>query len=138
MPPGRDNIPLNHPRRIARIYHLSERDLAHESVEVRQLCRDFRDRLWSSETRAKIERGEMVEELRAALERRNRDASVLRKLHEDRLAPSINIELIQAEDAADALLSPNIAYQPPEGEARRLAVDAGSVAFQTTPENPTR
>ncbi len=38
------------------------------------------------------------------LERRNRDASVLRKLHEDNLAPAINMELIQAEDAADALL----------------------------------
>lgn len=44
MPPGRDNIPLNHPRRIAQIAHLSERELASESVEVRQLCRDFREK----------------------------------------------------------------------------------------------
>jgi hypothetical protein len=43
--------------------------------------------------------------LRAALERRNKDASVLRKLHEEHLAPAINMELIQAEDAADALLA---------------------------------
>ena len=43
-------------------------------------------------------------ELRAALERRNKDASVLRKLHEEHLAPAINMELIQAEDAADVLL----------------------------------
>jgi len=44
MPRGRDNIPLNHPRRIAKIAHLFERELAHESVEVRQLCRDFREK----------------------------------------------------------------------------------------------
>ena len=33
-------------------------------------------------------------------------------------------------------LRANIAYQPPKGEARRLAGDAGSVALQTAPENP--
>ena len=44
MPPGRDNIPLNHPRRIARIAHLSDRDLAHESEAVRKLCAEFRER----------------------------------------------------------------------------------------------
>lgn len=43
--------------------------------------------------------------LRAALERRNKDASILRKLHEEHLAPAINMELIQAEDAADVLLA---------------------------------
>lgn len=42
MPPGRDNIPLNHPRRIARIAHLSERELAHESELVRRLCAEYR------------------------------------------------------------------------------------------------
>lgn len=46
-----------------------------------------------------------VKRLARALERRNRDASVLRKLHEERLAPAINMELIQAEDAVDVLLA---------------------------------
>lgn len=63
MPPGRDCIPANHPRRIAQIYHLSERELANESVEVRQLCRDFRDGLSASEKQAKVERGDMLGEM---------------------------------------------------------------------------
>ncbi len=40
-----------------------------------------------------------------ALETRNRDASVLRKLHAADLAPPINIDLIRAEDSADTLLA---------------------------------
>lgn len=63
MPPGRDDIPLNHPRRIAKIAHLPERELQHESVEVRQLCRDYREgieaKLRASEKQAKVERGDM-------------------------------------------------------------------------------
>lgn len=65
MPPGRDCIPPNHPRRIAGIYHLSERELAHESVEVRQLCRNYRDAIWRSEKEAKVQRGEMLCEMEA-------------------------------------------------------------------------
>lgn len=43
--------------------------------------------------------------LKKCLEGRNRDASVLRKLHEEQLAPAINFEMIQAEDAADVLIA---------------------------------
>lgn len=52
---SRDNIPLNHPRRIAKIAYLSERELAHESEEVRRLCaehraaEDERYRAWKSD-----------------------------------------------------------------------------------------
>lgn len=42
LPPGRDNIPLNHPRRIAAIACLSDRELAHESEEVRRLVDEHR------------------------------------------------------------------------------------------------
>jgi hypothetical protein len=77
MHPGRDNTPADHQRRIAQIYHLSERELAHESVEVRQLCRDYRDKLWASEKQAKLERGEMLTEAQALVsERESRLANI--------------------------------------------------------------
>lgn len=42
MPPGRDNIPLTHPRRIAQIAHLSDRELVNEPDEVRRLVAEYR------------------------------------------------------------------------------------------------
>jgi hypothetical protein len=44
MPPGRDNVPLNHPRRIAKIAHLPAEQLAHESDEIRRLCAEYREK----------------------------------------------------------------------------------------------
>lgn len=42
MPPGRDNIPLDHPRRIARIAFSPAHTLANETPEVQRLCADYR------------------------------------------------------------------------------------------------
>lgn len=42
MPPGRDNIPLDHPRRIARIAYLPARQLALEPKKVRDACEEYR------------------------------------------------------------------------------------------------
>lgn len=44
MPPGRDNIPLNHPRRIARIAHGPAHSLARETPEVQRLCAEYREK----------------------------------------------------------------------------------------------
>lgn len=57
MPPGRDNIPANHPRRIAAIYHLPQHTLRHESPEVQRLCAEakFEAMLREGEAR-KVER----------------------------------------------------------------------------------
>lgn len=41
MPPGRDDISLTHPRRIARIAHLPDWTLSNEPPEVRQLCAEY-------------------------------------------------------------------------------------------------
>jgi hypothetical protein len=42
IPPGRDDIPFNHPRRISRIAHLPAWQLALESPEVQGLCAAYR------------------------------------------------------------------------------------------------
>ncbi len=71
--------------------------------EYRESSDRHSDSLFARDYLATLE-AEIVK-LRTALERRNKDASVLRKLHEEHLAPAINMELIQAEDAADVLLA---------------------------------
>lgn len=42
VPPGRDNIPLDHPRRIARIAF--SHSLANETPEVQRLCAEHREK----------------------------------------------------------------------------------------------
>lgn len=44
MPPGRDNIPLGHPRRIARIAFSPAHTLANETPEVQRLCAEHREK----------------------------------------------------------------------------------------------